>query len=246
MKKLTQKSTILMGFTGLFIVIAILFMPIKADAAVLKNGNTVALKAHGEVYYKLVLEEDSLLKFAYSNNNDQSSDIDVYLDSKRTKVVKYNFLDKKSSNLYMSLKAGTYYIDMYDGYTASKATTVVKFTMTTATKVNKDNFCRAKAISLASGKYVQIVQTPMYDYNRWYKIKVPSTKKITINAPAGGATSIYVYSADLSTRYSMDYTGSTKATTHEKLPAAYYYLYIPSYGSYRHGVLGQFISFKWN
>jgi len=246
MKKITQRSSILLGFVGLFIIAAVLFLPIKANAAVLKSGKTVNLTAHGEVYYKLVLKEDSLCKFAYSNNNDLASDIDIYLDSKRSKVVKYNFIKKKSGNLYVVLKAGTYYIDMYDGYTASKATTVVTFTSTAVTKVNKNNYCRAKALSLASGKYAQVAQSPMYDYTRWYKIKVPKTKKIVFNAPAGGASSIYVYSTDL-TRYYTDYNSdNTKATTEEKLPAGYYYVYIPSYGSYRQGACGQFISFKWN
>jgi hypothetical protein len=72
---------------------------------------------------------------------------------------------------------GTYYL-----WTAEEKDVSLKYTFVKAS--SPDNYCRAKAAKLNSGKKQTIVFTDGYEYSRWYKIKLNKKKAITLNLNA--------------------------------------------------------------
>ena len=86
----------------------------------------------------------------------------------------------------------------------------------------KTNYCMAKAITLKPKKFTKIYQSPDYSFDRYFKIKLTSAKRVTIYS----ASEVDVYDNEgdriLCSTYDTD-SGLRKYRT-EKLKAGTYYL----------------------
>lgn len=244
-----KKARVLGFLSTIALLLVIAFIPMNAKAATFKavtSGTTItmtrATNANDSNHYKITLKEDSLLALTYTNVSTWGN-IEVYKDSKMENYIRY-FYPEGSGKYYLALKKGTYYFDISDGSSSVAPTGTVKFSVVAATKINKDNYCRAKCVAVESYKVQKICQTPTYDYVRWYKFTIKSAKKVTLVTPEGYNSNFKIMSTNLQ-NYNLDLSGSTKLTTRDKLAAGTYYIYVYPCGSYREGVLGEYYTFKW-
>ena len=249
MKSLKKVANWGLILATLLIIVAII--PIKAKAAdsftTLTNGSVTTLKIEGKEYYTFTIKEDSKVAFQWSGNTAGRFSLDIYADKKMTKRLKSIYPSTQTSGtVNIALKKGIYYVEMYDGWSASYTpTTKVKTILTYVTKFNKDNYCRGKAINLAANQYATICQTPNYDYTRWYKINLKNNQKLTFSCPNGNSTYLNLISAE-NQRYTLNYNSSKQAVTKDKLASGVYYVMVSSYGnSYTHNALGFYMDFKW-
>ncbi len=247
--KTKQRIPFLFLLSALFVAILVV-LPIRVNAAnpiSLKNNEIVTLKKSGAETYSFSVKTDSKIQFKWSGNNNHNFYLAVYSDKSRTKIIENIFPSEASGNFYLALKNGTYYVDMYDGAGSTYTpTTKVKYTATYVTKINKDNYCRGKAVELKSKTYAQIVQTPNYDYDRWYKITLPKNQKVTIAIPNGGGSyALYVYSSSfVQSKFSWN-SSTKKMTSTDILAKGTYYIHVPAYGSYSQAVRGKYMDFQW-
>ena len=236
----------LLSTMALLLVIALI--PMNAKAAVsfkgVASGTTVAMPAQGgNNYYKIKLTEDSLLALQYSNVT-LTSYVKVYKEAAMENNLEYTSI-KGTGRIDLALKKGTYYINMYEGYSGSTPTGKMKFSVVAANKINKDNYCRAKCIAVDAYAVQKICATPTYDYTRWYKFTIKSAKKVSVVTTEGLTYRFDILSTNLQ-RYNVDTTGNyTKITTRDKLAPGTYYIRVSEYGSYTEGVSGKYFTFKW-
>lgn len=235
---------------GLLSTMALLFVialiPMNAKAAVtfkgVASGTTVAMpRQDGNIYYKIKLTEDSLLALQYSNVT-LSSYVKVYKDAAMENNLEYTSI-KGTGRIDLALKKGTYYISMYEGYSGTP-TGKMKFSVVAATKINKENYCRAKCLAINAYAVQKICATPTQDYTRWYKFTIKTAKKVTIVTPEGNTYGFNILSTNLQ-KYNVDVTGSSKLTTRDKLAPGTYYIRVSEWGSYVEGVSGKYFTFKW-
>lgn len=153
--------------------------------------------------------------------------------------------DKKSTGKTwtgrFAMEPGTYYVSFSD---------VAKAKLTLLTSPNKANYCKAKAISLASGKVATVVQTPDIDYSRWYKISL--TKAQTLKISANTYPNVYVYTKSGAKVNLGNYTTTTGyLTSTSKLAKGTYYIcirannYVASTNT-AYDKKGDYLTFKWN
>ena len=243
------KKLVNWGFLFATLLFFVAIIPLQAKAAnsftTLTNGSITALKIEGKEYYTFTIKEDSRVTFSWSNNNASRFWLEIYSDKNMTKRLKSIYPDAASGNLNICLKKGIYYVEMYDGYSASYTpTTKVKTTLTYVTKINKDNYCRGKALALAANKYATVCQTPNYDYTRWYKITLTKAQKVSFTFPNGNSTYITLISPT-NQKYTLD-TTSKSAVTKDKLAAGDYYIIVAYNGTYyTQNCVGVYVDFKW-
>ena len=241
MKKLT--GFLSLAAAGLLALLVFILVPIHAEAKVLESGKTVPLKLKDVVNYKFTIKEDSLVQFQWSNNVNDRTSIIVYQDSAKTRIIDSAYPSAETGTLSIALKAGTYYARMYDGSALYEPVAKVKYTATPASKINKDNYCRGKAIALKANTNAKIVQTPLYDYTRWYKITLPKAQKVTINISSGSQYYIDLYSPSMQTYNSL--VSSKSIVTQDKLAAGTYFIIVSPRHSYAQNVAGTYYVFKW-
>lgn len=242
----------------LVLVTVLTIVPVSASAAtsylVIKSGKTFSLKTElnasrveNNHYYKLTLTTDSLVKFAWSGNTKNGAYVEIYADSARSKRVTglSTLYGNASGSETLALGKGTYYINMYDGYCSASTTATTKMTVTVTnqSEVNRSNYCRANALTLSSGKWIKIAQTPHYSYGRWYKITTTKSQKIHINANKSYEYYFRIYDKNMNL-ITMD--GSSPATTKTTCAAGTYYIYVDDVSYFGDtNRLGVYINFKW-
>lgn len=241
-------------------ILSILIVPAEAatTSTTITSGKTYYLKTNyrydsdnnrikNKTYYKLTLSDDSVVKVYWTRNNANKASIDIYSNSARNKTVRYvSTTDKTSGSEYLALAKGTYYLNMYDGYTNYEytATTRVTFTVTPVSEINKDNYCKSKAIYLKSDKWVTIAQTPNNSYARWYKMYLSSEQVVKIYTNASNAYSVSLYTSKLD-RVDCE-SSSSLVKSKNKLASGYYYIYVQESTYFSgQGRLGDYIRLKW-
>ena len=256
--KLAKKALVLL--LVLATLVSVIALPAEAatSSITVTSGKTYSLKTNysynssgdrvkNKTYYKLTLDADSVVKVAWSKNTADKASIIFYSNSARDKTVRYvNTYEKTSGSENLALKKGTYYLDMYDGYSNSDytATTKVTITVTPATEINKSNYCKAKASSLSKDTYVTVAQTPNYSYARWYKIKLTAKQVVTIYTNDNMGYKVRLYDASMN-RISCT-SGSKKVVSQDKLASGTYYIYVTDTTSFSgQGRLGEYIRLKW-
>lgn len=223
----------------------------RADAATLKtfkDGSTVKLQHDGTYLYKYTIAEDSLVEISWAGVvKPYGIDIYVYADKACSKRITWNYTSDASGKMFLALKKGTYYLNLYEGVASSTRTTTgkVKIKSTPATAINKDNYTLGKAAALEAKKWAKVVQTPLYNYARWYKIKITKAQKVTIDTPLKNATFFDVYSSSLM-RCPVEYSGTTVTT--DKLAKGTYFLRVSAMTptNFTQGRGGLYLQFKWH
>ena len=242
-----QLKVLALATISALLMLFVVFVPMRANAATIENGKSVKLLKEGKQFYKFTLEDDSVLKVSWSKNNNQLMYMYIYTDKNRSNCV-YGFGPSQvSGNYYICLKKGTYYADMFDGNSSKAAQATMKFTWESGKKYSRGNYSLATAYSLKSGTIESIAQIRKYSYTRWYKIKLTKTQKITLQIPYGDYSQFALFNSDCERLYlnSSNYTyGIDKSVyTDDKLPAGTYYISVflsnpaESYGPY--------YAFKW-
>lgn len=247
-KKMNRKISLVGIISAIAFLAVLVLVPMRAEAATTKtftDGKTVALKKEGTVYYKYVLNDDALVEINYAYNNAGRVGVAIYSDKNMSKFVASFYPSDVSGKQFYALQKGTYYINMYEGsqYWSGTPTAKVKIASTPASSINKDNYCRKKAQTITAKKWVKVVQSPNYDYDRYYLIKLTKTQKINIDVPAGDTYDFRIYEGKTLNSVSLS-RGKQTITSENKYAAGTYILVISS-GSFNTYRTGYFYQFKW-
>ncbi len=224
------------------LLLSIAFVPIRAKAYTkIDNGATITMNKSGAIHYKMVIEKDCYLQLSWANNTSKLATVTLYADKGNNDQVHWTWLDTEKGKEYVSLKAGTYFVEMGDSRQLCK----IKFSWTPAYKLDQGNYCVAKAKNLSAGTTVNVAQTPTIDYTRWYKIKLTKNQKVTIKTPYGYSSYVSLYSPSWqSYQFNTNSDGTQKVTT-DKLTTGNYFIAVRACNSYTEGRKGVFISFSW-
>ncbi len=180
-------------------------------------------------YYKIVIPSDGYITLKkYS----ASSSVSIY-DSKFNNVNSDLYSNSSTKTISVGVKKGTYYLKC--GYGGAKA----KYTFTAVKR--KANYSKKTAVSLKSGKKVNIVQTNDYNYSRWYKIKTTSKKYIKV----ASKTPVYIELYDKNGKYVSISTNSSYITSYKKLSAGTYYIKVTTKTSFETGK-ANYTYIKWS
>ncbi len=146
-----------------------------------------------DTVYKIRVTADTAIIMNWKNQKDDDVYATIYSDKECDESVE-DILDsnKSSGQNGVVLYPGTYYLRMHD----DKETTQVKFIKKSVKSINKPNYCLQNAISLKAKKQVEFAQTQKQNYDRWYKIKLTKSQKITITTNKI-PESYYIYDSNL-------------------------------------------------
>ncbi len=242
-----QLKLLLLGAVSALLMLFVVFIPMRANAATIENGVPTALQREGKAFYKFTLEDDSLLTVNWVKNNRDLAYMQIYLDRNKTQSLfpGYLPLSEVSGKFMVPFKRGTYYVEMYDGDSKYAPTTKVKFSWTSAKKYSKDNYSLATAKTLKANTLEEVVQIRKYNYTRWYKITLKKAQRIIVESAneysyTYGLTILDSKLQSVSRNYSdYDFILTTK------LPKGTYYIVIPEDSSLNTSIFGEYISFRW-
>jgi len=228
------------------------FAPVKAEAAnpyefkTITAGSWITTSWNNEggtwhnTYYVIKVTAPGELRFVLTGD-DKNTNPSVYIYD-----LKKDIIDGKATGAYVnnssSLKAisvdkGTYYLKV-----SGKCRVVyVKAN-------NKVNYSMSTALSLNASTGVRVVQTPFYNYSRWYKIKTTSKKKIRYYAnTVEHASKIEMFNSRGKKLKTVKYGAGYSYCTEAAQAAGVYYLRVPSYYMYEtdYFMPGEIYSFKW-
>ncbi len=155
-----------------------------ADAATksIKEGVWKNIKSTSN-YYKVVVPGEGYVTLSAKNTKGGIAYFD-FLNSK-----KEYFSDPetvygsgtKATSIKVPVSKGTYYIRLNDdSYFDLAGYAYAKYTFTSIKQAK--NYCMGKALTLKSGSYKKIYQTPKYSFDRFFKIKLDTAKKITVKS----------------------------------------------------------------
>ncbi len=245
-----QIKILFFGLFSMLLMAFIAFIPMRANAATIENGQTVVLQEYGKQFYKFTLEDDSLVQIYWARNNSKSCDFNIFTD--KDKLMEHylrwvNLNSNKTGRVFMALKKGTYYVEMYE--VSETPTTTVRINWTSAEKYDKRNYSAKTAQLLEADTTVRVAQVGQYSYMRWYKIKVTKAHKVTITETYGAPLYLFtIYSSDfrdLGDMYNWTFSSDgTERTLDKKLAVGTYYIVMRNqdYTS----KMGTAASFKWN
>lgn len=229
-----------------------LLVPVQAKAAVnyqfktLKAG-TVAQKSYkynGDTgihytYYTITVSKPGQLLFTLSDTGY------IYLYNNKKDLINsthnysYKTISYRSDSKSVAVEKGTYYMEVSDG--------TAKYKFTAAPAVT--NYCVAKATAVKAGKTTKVMLTPKTNFSRWYKITLPSKKKITYTAnTATHAQDIEIYTAGMRRLETIKNGSDVKYCTKLKQPKGTYYIRIRSQRRYqgdRDYAFGDIVTFSW-
>ena len=242
-----QLKLLLLGAVSALLMLFVVFIPMRANAATIENGVPTALQREGKAIYKFTLEDDSLLTINWVKNNRDLAYFQIYADRNKTESVTYGYypFSEVSGKMMFPLRRGTYYVEMYDGDSKYAPTTKVKFSWTSAKNYSKDNYSLATAKTLKANTLEEAVQIRKYNYNRWYKISLKKAQRIIVE----GANE-YSYLYGLSILDSKLQTVSRNYSDYDfilttKVPKGTYYIVIPDDSSLNNSYFGEYIAFRW-
>lgn len=249
MKKLT-KRLITLAIAALML--TTLIAPVTASAAVnyqfktLKAGTT-AQKSYKYnsatgihyTYYTIKVDKPGQLAFTLSDDGY------VYIYNNKNDLINGTYKNSYKSISYRSdckavaVEKGTYYLNVSDG------TAKYKFTAAPAA----GNYCVSKAKTVAASTNTKVMLTPKTNYSRWFKISLPSKKKITYTTNTNtAATSIEIYNTKMQKLETIKNGSDVKYCTKEKQAKGTYYIRVKSqtrYAGDRDYAFGNIYTFKW-
>ena len=180
------------------------------------------LYAHSNAdYYKIVVSGEGYLTI--TSKSETAIPYYEILNSKKHVFSDQSFVDggfDGSETIKVAVSKGTYYIHYFGDEDCDTA--CVKYTFTPIKQ--KTNYCKAKVITLKRGKTTKIYQTPKYGFDRYYKIRLSTARKITVYS--GSYVDIFDSKRncyDTDTEFTDD-SYIFKHTTEKKLPKGTYYI----------------------
>ena len=227
-----MKKSRFLGLSILTVIIQLLFcgsafaknvykvIALKPNVSVTQRKNDTKKTDDGTsrtvYYYKAVAPSEGYftvtVKKGLSKNNAQ---LKIYNDLGPKPIG--NFKDKQDVVRVLPVSKGALYFRASSGNTID-----YKFTKV----VQKNNYCRAKALPLKKGKKETVCQTPKYNYVRWFKINLTKKQKITLYCSGRSHASIFddglnsVHSSSISTSNTM----WAIERTEKKMPKGSYYI----------------------
>ena len=211
-------------------------MTVSAATTTQNLGQNKWVNYDGKVdtYYKITVPNDGYITLSVANPSGSYMDVDMHNKSKKY-LGGIIFTDKKNDTATYAVAKGTYYLRAYQtkGFQ-------LKYKFTKA--VNKSNYCIGKAVKLKKNAKVTVVQSPMNNYDRWYKITL--TKKQKINMSIIGSGSMTLYDADceqvsLKSNYK---SGTETYVTKQAQKKGTYYVRVRSYHNYSQA---EMCTFSW-
>ena len=193
-----------------------------ADAATKSITEGEWLNAHSDKdYYKVVVGGEGYITLT-SKSEDGIAYYQI-LNSKKHEFSDHTYVDggfDGNKTIKVAVSKGTYYIHYFGDTDCDTA--CVKYTFTSIKQPK--NYCKAKAITLKRGTKKKMYQTPKYGFNRYFKIKLGSKRKISVYSESY----IHIFnSKGKDFDYSVDFTDDgnvLKFRTTKKLPAGTYYI----------------------
>jgi len=240
-----QLKLLLLGAVSALLMLFVVFIPMRANAATIENGVPNTLLREGKAIYKFTLEDDSLLTINWVKNNRDLAKVYIYSDRSKSYTVDWYELYDPSGKMILPLKRGTYYVEMFDGDSKHAPTTKVKFSWTSAEKYSKDNYSIATARTLKANTMETAVQIRKYNYKRWYKITLKKAQRIVLecNEYSNGVYSLTILDSKLQSVYR--YNVNWDCTVTEKLPKGTYYVILPEKSDALDTYFGDYYAFKW-
>lgn len=190
-------------------------------------------------YFKIVIPQDGQL--VVNAKQLSGGELDMYLygaTGPDKSYIKYVY-DKIAPNISVGLAAGTYYLRLNDsGYYGPYELTTIFYPNTISNDSAASSYILADEISLNETIYGHIGYT--YDsiginQNDYYKIEIPSTGTLEINATQldGGELDLYLYGSKGTDASYITYTyAKTKCTIIRELSPGTYYIRINYSGYY--------------
>ncbi len=151
-----------------------------ADAATksIKEGKWVTVSSTSN-YYKVTVKGEGYITLTAKNKKGSADFVLLDNDKELFSDPGYLFCTFGTESIKVPVSKGTYYIKLTSEVEfGGKAS--VKYTFTPLK--TKTNYCIDNAITLKPGKYTKIYQTPGYSFDRFFKIKLKTDKKITVKS----------------------------------------------------------------
>ena len=177
MKRLKKIFCIVMAMAFVF---AFACPPSTADAATKSIKEGVWVNATStSTYYKVVVKGEGYITLSAKNKSGTAYFDFLDKDKKHFSDPETVFASFGTESIKVPVSKGTYYIRLQSKVDfGGKAYVKYKFTSVK----QPTNYCIAKALTLKSGSYKKIYQTPKYSFDRFFKIKLTTAKKITVKS----------------------------------------------------------------
>ena len=193
--------------------------------------------------YTMKLSSDSVVTMSIRDNFTKETYLRIFSDrSCKNLLFAMDYVIRDRGTTDWAFSKGTYYVRMYDD--VKKTTSQIRITAKKA--VNRDNYCRAKAVSLPAKKQVKIADTADYNYDRWYKINLKKDQYIHLTIPDDDEEYFVLYDANL--RH-LDCTVSGNViVTADKQRRGTYFIRVYSTGASwfdENAQLGKLLSLSW-
>ncbi len=195
-----------------------------ADTETLTEGEWMNVHS-SDAYYRVVVDCEGYITLTSKTESEDNVPYYEILNSKKKPFSVFSSVDGgiyDTETIDVAVSKGTYYIH-YFGYDDDE-TACVKYNFTPIKQ--KKNYCKAKALTLKAGTKSTIYQTPRRGFNRYFKIKLASKKRITVYSESY----IDLFDSDMkyietSTSFADD-SDLIKARTPKKLPKGTYYIVV--------------------
>ncbi len=205
----------------------------SASAASIKEGTYK--KVAKEAYYKISVSGEGYITLYGKSSKSSSSGYSFasmdceLLNSKKEAVTEYSSdcsvytytSGKPTESKKIPVSKGTYYIHVESVSSNNGGASYVKYTFKSVKQPT--NYCVAKATTLKASTKATVYQTPQYNFDRWYKIKLTKNQKVTISY-SSSASGIELYSAD-GERINLDYSNKTLKSKIKLASGTYYICY---------------------
>ena len=240
-----QLKLLLLGAVSALLMLFVVFIPMRANAATIENGVPNTLLREGKAIYKFTLEDDSLLTINWVKNNRDLAEVYIYSDRSKSYTVDWYDLYDPSGKVMLALKRGTYYVEMFDGNSTYAPTAKVKFSWTSAEKYSKDNYSISTAKALKANTMETAVQIRKYNYKRWYKITLKNPQRIVLecNEYSNSLYYLTILDSKLQSVYKNNVNWDCSVTN--KLPKGTYYVILPEKSNALNTYFGDYYAFKW-
>ena len=154
----------------------------KTSVIDIAQGESISIDSKNQCY-RIDLPNNGYIMLTFTAEDKDAFSADIYFYRKLSdygnisKAINWSELEGDHMTLYLALNKGVYYLDL-EPYFEDGLQVKLKYNFY---KNNPGtNYCRLKAKTVAAGKKTTICINNGYEFDRWYKIKLDSKKRITV------------------------------------------------------------------